>query len=86
MGLADDGPTVVHAQRPGHADALATTLALAEFKSEDEIAKRYPDGVRDLHDRGYRHILAAQATDDSELALARTLLETGHRSQITCTD
>ena len=53
--------------------------ALVEFKTEQEIADRYPSGVRDLHDGGCWNILAGQATDDSELALAlaRTLLETG---------
>ena len=53
--------------------------ALVEFQTEEEIADAYPDGVRDLHDGGCWDILAGQATDDSELALAlaRTLLETG---------
>ena len=53
--------------------------ALVEFKTETEIADRYPSGVCDLHDGGCWNILAGQATDDSEfaLALARTLLETG---------
>ena len=52
---------------------------LVEFQSEDEIAHHYPNGVRDLHDGGQWRILAGQATDDSELALAlaRTLIETG---------
>ena len=52
---------------------------LVEFQSEGEIAHLYPNGVRDLHDGGRWRILAGQATDDSELALAlaRTLLETG---------
>ena len=53
--------------------------ALVEFQTEEEIADAYPDGVRNLHDGGCWDILAGQATDDSELALAlaRTLLETG---------
>ena len=53
--------------------------ALVEFQTEEEIADAYPDGVRDLHDGGRWKLLAGQATDDSELALAlaRTLLETG---------
>ena len=52
---------------------------LVEFQDEEVIARRYPNGVRDLHDGGHWNILAGQATDDSELALAlaRTLLETG---------
>ena len=54
--------------------------ALVEFKTEEQISRLYPEGVRDLHDGGYWNILAGQATDDSELALAlaRTLLENGH--------
>ena len=54
--------------------------ALVEFEDEDEIVRRYPDGVRDLRDGGHWNILAGQATDDSELALAlaRTLIETKH--------
>ena len=54
--------------------------ALVEFKSEEQIACLYPDGVRDLQDGGRWEILAGQATDDSELALAlaRTLIETKH--------
>ena len=54
--------------------------ALVEFQTEEEIADAYPDGVCDLHDGGCWDILAGQATDDSELALAlaRTLLETGN--------
>ena len=52
---------------------------LVEFQSEEEITDRYPAGVRDLQDGGGWDILAGQATDDSELALAlaRTLLQTG---------
>lgn len=48
---------------------------LVEFQPEEEIARRYPDGVRDLHDGGFWNTFAGQATDDSELALAlaRTL-------------
>ena len=53
--------------------------ALVEFQDEEQIARCYPDGVRDLQDGGTWDILAGQATDDSELALAlaRSLLETG---------
>ena len=53
---------------------------LVEFETEQAIAHCYPDGVRDLCDGGRWDILAGQATDDSELALAlaRTLLKTGH--------
>ena len=54
--------------------------ALVEFEDEDEIARLYPNGVRDLRNGGHWNILAGQATDDSELALAlaRTLIETKH--------
>ena len=54
--------------------------ALVEFQGENEIARLYPDGVRDLRDGGQWNILAGQATDDSELALAlaRTLIESKH--------
>ena len=53
--------------------------ALVEFENEVQIARRYSDGPRDLEDGGVWHILAGQATDDSELALAlaRALLTTG---------
>ena len=53
---------------------------LVEFETEEEIARRYPEGVRELRDGGHWNILAGQATDDSELALAlaRTLLITKH--------
>jgi ADP-ribosylglycohydrolase len=52
-------------------DSLGAPVAAAE------IARAYPDGVRDLADGGYWNTLAGQATDDSELALAlaRSLVE-----------
>jgi ADP-ribosylglycohydrolase/fructose-1,6-bisphosphatase/inositol monophosphatase family enzyme len=47
-----------------------------EFRSAADIARQYPDGVRDLRDGGVWNTLAGQPTDDSELALtlARTLV------------
>jgi ADP-ribosyl-[dinitrogen reductase] hydrolase len=50
--------------------------SLVEFQSPRDIARRYPDGVRDLIDGGTWNTLAGQPTDDSELALelARTLV------------
>ena len=53
--------------------------ALVEFEDEEQVARRYPGGPRDLVDGGTWNILAGQATDDSELALtlARSLLKTG---------
>ncbi|HLH87621.1 MAG TPA: inositol monophosphatase family protein [Xanthobacteraceae bacterium] len=50
--------------------------ALVEFQTSEEIAGRYPGGVRDLADGGTWGTIAGQPTDDSELALAlaRTLV------------
>jgi ADP-ribosyl-[dinitrogen reductase] hydrolase len=49
--------------------------SLVEFRTPDDIARQYPDGVRDLADGGTWKTIAGQPTDDSELALdlARTL-------------
>ena len=49
--------------------------SLVEFEGPDDIAERYPEGVRELADGGTWDTLAGQPTDDSELALdlARTL-------------
>ena len=44
--------------------------ALVEFCSAEEIAQRYPHGVRELADGGTHNIAAGQPTDDSEMALA----------------
>jgi len=41
-----------------------------EFKLAQEIARLFPDGVRDLADGGPYHTIAGQPTDDSEMALA----------------
>jgi ADP-ribosyl-[dinitrogen reductase] hydrolase len=53
--------------------------ALVEFADETEIRSGHPDGPRRLVDGGVWNILAGQATDDSEmaLALARSILERG---------
>jgi ADP-ribosylglycohydrolase len=48
-------------------DALG---ALVEFQDPARIARRYPQGVRDLADGGTWDTFAGQPTDDSELALA----------------
>jgi ADP-ribosyl-[dinitrogen reductase] hydrolase len=50
--------------------------SLVEFETPDQIAGRYPDGVRDLADGGTWDTIAGQPTDDSELALglARALV------------
>ncbi|MDW8129278.1 MAG: ADP-ribosylglycohydrolase family protein [Bryobacterales bacterium] len=57
-------------------DALGS---LVEFRSAEEIGRRYPGGVRDLADGGVWGTLAGQPTDDSEmaLALAHVLVEKG---------
>lgn len=47
-------------------DALGS---LVEFRSPKDIARQYPDGVRDLADGGTWNTIAGQPTDDSELAL-----------------
>ena len=44
--------------------------ALVEFQSADEVARAYPEGPRRLLDGGRWSLLAGQATDDSEMALA----------------
>ena len=50
--------------------------SLVEFRSPQDSARQYPDGVRDLADGGTWNTIAGQPTDDSELALdlARTLV------------
>ena len=47
---------------------------LVEFLNEERIAQLYPNGPLNLEDGGCWRILAGQATDDSELALAHALL------------
>ena len=50
--------------------------AQVEFKKSAEIARLFPQGVRELADGGVYHTLAGQPTDDSEMALtlARSLV------------
>ena len=57
-------------------DALGS---LVEFQAPEEIAEDWPDGVRELVDGGTWNLIAGQATDDSELALAlaRALVRCG---------
>ena len=52
---------------------------LVEFQTPEEIARKYPRGVRRLEDGGAWRTLAGQPTDDSEtaLALARMLIDRG---------
>ena len=52
---------------------------LVEFESAEDIAARYPEGLRDLADGGVWGTIAGQPTDDSEMALilARTLVRQG---------
>lgn len=53
--------------------------ALVEFRTRSEIASLYPSGVRCMADGGTWSLMAGQATDDSELALAlaRSLVRRG---------
>lgn len=53
--------------------------SLVEFSDRPTIARRYPQGVRDLADGGVWGTIAGQPTDDSELALAlaRSILRAG---------
>lgn len=58
------------------ADALGSAC---EFLSASQIARSYPDGVRELKNGGTWNTLAGQPSDDSELCLtlARSLIEHG---------
>lgn len=66
-------------------DALGS---LVEFQGPSEIARRHPDGVRDLRDGGCWDTLAGQPTDDSEMALtlARCLARDGRHDLTAITD
>ena len=44
--------------------------SLVEFQSPEEIAWKYPNGVRELADGGTWNTIAGQPTDDTEMALA----------------
>lgn len=57
-------------------DALGS---LVEFRTPDEIRRKYPNGVRKLADGGTWNTIAGQPTDDSEMALmlAQTLARDG---------
>jgi ADP-ribosyl-[dinitrogen reductase] hydrolase len=44
--------------------------SLVEFQSPEQIARKYPAGVRELADGGTWGTIAGQPTDDSEMALA----------------
>ncbi|MGI5863844.1 MAG: ADP-ribosylglycohydrolase family protein [Myxococcales bacterium] len=49
-------------------DALGTTV---EFESRQAIARRYPQGLREIVGGGPFGLKPGQITDDTELALAR---------------
>ena len=53
--------------------------SLVEFRSQEDIRREYPNGVRELADGGTRNTIAGQPTDDSEMALllARMLMDQG---------
>ena len=57
-------------------DALGS---LVEFKTPEQIQRKYPNGLREIADGGTWNTIAGQPTDDSEMALmlARTLVELG---------
>ncbi|MCV2891410.1 inositol monophosphatase family protein [Ruegeria aquimaris] len=52
-------------------DALGSAV---EFQDRAAIARSHPQGVRDLVDGGTWNLIAGQPTDDSEMALARSIL------------
>jgi ADP-ribosyl-[dinitrogen reductase] hydrolase len=62
--------------------------SLVEGKPAAEIARLYPEGVRDLADGGVYKTLAGQPTDDSEmaLALARVLVRQKNYDPVTVLD
>ena len=43
--------------------------SLVEFRSPQEIRRKYPNGVRELEDGGTWGTIAGQPTDDSEMGL-----------------
>jgi len=53
--------------------------SLVEFRSQEDIRREYPNGVRELADGGTWNTIAGQPTDDSEMALllARLLADQG---------
>jgi ADP-ribosylglycohydrolase/fructose-1,6-bisphosphatase/inositol monophosphatase family enzyme len=53
--------------------------ARVEAKPANEIARLYPQGLRELADGGVYHLMAGQPTDDSEMALtlARSIVREG---------
>ena len=57
-------------------DALGSAV---EFQTATAIARRHPDGVRELCDGGTWNLIAGQPTDDSEMALtlARCIVREG---------
>ncbi|MCD6042924.1 MAG: hypothetical protein K0R40_2527, partial [Burkholderiales bacterium] len=72
-----DERRVEHAQGCLLGQVIGDSLgSLVEFKAAAEIARLFPEGVRNLADGGVYHTIAGQPTDDSEmaLALARSLL------------
>jgi ADP-ribosylglycohydrolase/protein-tyrosine phosphatase len=72
--MRDRGRGVLLGQLIG--DALGTTV---EFSGPEDIARRFPDGLRDILGGGPFHLQPGQVTDDGELALAlaRTLVAHG---------
>jgi len=74
------GPFLARAQGALLGQVIGDSLgSRVEFKPAPEIARLFPQGVRELADGGVYHTLAGQPTDDSEMAftLARALLRLG---------
>ena len=75
-----DAPLLARAQGCLLGQVAGDSLGgLVEFRSGLEVNRLYPDGPRLLEDGGHWNILAGQATDDSEMALAlsRAILSAG---------
>ncbi len=53
--------------------------SLVEFKPAAEIARLFPQGLRNLADGGVYHTIAGQPTDDSEMALALARCLVAHK-------
>jgi ADP-ribosyl-[dinitrogen reductase] hydrolase len=80
LAKVDDELRLARAQGCLLGQAIGDSLGtLVEFRGAAQIAKEYPEGVRDLADGGPYGIMAGQPSDDTELALslARTLQRVG---------
>jgi len=81
LGRALDEASLARAQGCLLGQVIGDSLgSLVEFGDPHDIARAYPQGVRELADGGVWGTIAGQPTDDSELALAlaRSILRSGH--------